>query len=209
MSRMVRFSVGALLAAAIAAQTPALRKGVSVQMPVTTNAVAMPDADLADSLVVAVTFRGAVFLEVTTVTPAQLSEKVKAQLTGHPGKRVYLKGDARTPYSTVVEVLDALRTAGVNAPILLTSQHDSTTASYVPPMGLEVVLPPPAPDAAQSVTLKAGNGQASDAELKQHARRDRPVVLQADGTAPFGDVVHAVDVCRAQGAKVFLATPAK
>jgi hypothetical protein len=34
-------------------------------------------------------------------------------------------------------------------------------------------------------------------------------VLQADGTAPFGDVVHAVDVCRAEGAKVFLATPAK
>jgi biopolymer transport protein ExbD len=205
---MVRFSVGALLAAAVAAQTPALRKGVSVQMPVTTNAVAMPDADLADSLVVAVTYRGTVFLEVTTVTPAQLSGKVKEQLTGHPGKRVYLKGDARVPYSTVAEVLDALRTAGVNASILLTSQHDSTNASYAPPMGLEVLLPP-TPDAAQSVTLKAGNGQASDAELKQRARRDRPVVLQADGTAPFGDVVHAVDVCRAEGAKVFLATPAK
>jgi len=209
MSRMVRFSVGALLAAAIAAQTPALRKGVSVQMPVTTNAAPMPDADLADSLVVAVTFRGTVFLEVTTVTPAQLSGKLKAQLTGHPGKRVYLKGDARAPYSTVMEVLDALRTAGVSAPILLTSQPDSTNASFVPPMGLEVLLSPPAPDAAQSVTLKAGIGQDSDAELKQHARRDRPVVLQADGTAPFGDVVHAVDVCRAEGAKVFLATPAK
>lgn len=209
MSRMVRFSVGALLAAVIAAQTPALRKGVSVQMPVTTNAAAMPDADLADSLVVAVTFRGTVFLEVTTVTPAQLSGKVKAQVTGHPGKRVYLKGDARTPYSTVVEVLDALRTAGVHAPILLTSQHDSTNASYLPPMGLEVLLPPPAPDAAQSVTLKTGNGLASDAELKQHARRDRPVVLQADGTVPFGDVVHAVDVCRGEEAKVFLATLAK
>jgi hypothetical protein len=60
MSRIVRFSVGAVFAAVIAAQTPALRKGVSVQMPVTTNAVAMPDADLVDSLVVAVTFRGAV-----------------------------------------------------------------------------------------------------------------------------------------------------
>jgi len=110
---------------------------------------------------------------------------------------------------TAMEVLDALRTAGVSAPILLTSQPDSTNASFVPPMGLEVLLSPPAPDAAQSVTLKAGIGQDSDAELKQHARRDRPVVLQADGTAPFGDVVHAVDVCRAEGAKVFLATPAK
>ncbi len=206
---MVRFCVGALLAAAIAAQTPALRKGVSVQMPVTTNAVAMPDADLADSLVVAVTFRGAVFLEVTTVTPAQLSGKVKSQLTGHPGKRVYLKGDARTPFSTVAEVLDALQTAGVHAPILLTSQHVSTRASYMPPMGLEVMLPPPAPGAAQSVTLRAGNDQVSDAELKLRVRRDRPVELQADGTAPFGDVVHAIDVCRAEGAKVFLGTPAK
>ena len=209
MSRMVRFSVGALLSAAIAAQNPALRKGVSVQMPVTTNAAAMPDADLADSLVVAVTFRGTVFLEVTTVTPAQLSGKVKAQLTGHPGKRLYVKGDARTPYSTVVEVLDALRTAGGNAPILLTSQHDSTRASYVPPMGFEVQLPPPAPDAAQSVTLKVGNVQASDGELRRHARRHRPILLHADGTVPFGDVVHAVDVCRAAGAKVFLAMQAK
>jgi biopolymer transport protein ExbD len=205
---MIRFSVGALLAAAIAAQTPALRKGVSVQMPVTTNAAMMPDADLADALVVAVTFGGSVYLEVVKVTPAQLSGDLKSRITAHPGKRVYLKGDTRTPYSTVAEVLEALRTAGVNAPILLTSQHDSTNASYVPPMGLEVLLPP-APDAAESVTLKAGNGQASDAELKQHARRDRPVVLRADGTAPFGDVVHAVDVCRAEGARVFLATATK
>jgi biopolymer transport protein ExbD len=209
MRRIFNFSVGALLAAAIAAQTPALRKGVSVQMPVTANAVAMPDADMADSLVVAVTFRGTVYLEVTTVTPVQVSGKVKEQLTGSPGKRVYLKGDARTPYATVVEVLDALRTAGVNAAILLTSQHDSTNASYVPPMGLEVLLPPPAPDAAQSVTLKAGDGQASDAELKRLARRDGAVIVQAEGTVPFGDVVHAVDVCRAAGAKVFLATAAK
>ena len=208
MSRMIRFSVGALLAAAIAAQTPALRKGVGVQMPVTTNAVAMPDADMADALVVAVTFGGSVYLEVVKVTPAQLSGDVKSRIAGHPGKRVYLKGDARTPYSTVAEVLDALRIAGVKAPILLTSQHDSTNASYVPPMGLKVLLPP-APDAAESVTLTAGNGQASDAELRQLARRDRPVVLRADGTAPFGDVVHAVDVCRAEGARVFLGAAAK
>lgn len=207
MSRLLLPIVGVLFVAAAAAQTPALRKGVSVQMAVARNAVAAPDADLADSLVVAVTFRGAVYLEVTTVTPAQLSEKVKAELEGHPGKRVYLKGDARAPYSTMAEVLDALRTAGVNAPILLAAQHDSTDTSYVLPKGLEVLLATPAPDAAKSLTLKVGNGQASDTELTQHAQRDKQVVLQVDGTVPFGEVVHAVDVCRATGAKVFLATP--
>jgi biopolymer transport protein ExbD len=209
MSRTLLLSVGALLVAAAAAQTPPLRKGVSVQMPVTTNAVAVPDADLADSLIVAVTFRGAVFLGVTPVTPAQLSEKVNAEIEGHPGKRVYLKGDARTPYSTAAEVLEALRTARVNAPILLTAQQDSTDASYVSPKGLEVLLPPPVPDAAKSVTLSVGDGQALDTKLRQNAQRDKPVVLQVDGKVPFGDVVHAVDVCHAAGAKVFLARPGK
>jgi len=104
--------------------------------------------------------------------------------------------------------LDALRAAGVNAPILLTSQPDSAKASYTPPMGLEVLLPAP-PDGEVFVTLKAGNGQASDAELKQRARQGRPIMLKADGAAPFGDVVHAVDVCRAEGVKVFLAAPAQ
>jgi hypothetical protein len=33
---------------------------------------------------------------------------VKAQLARRAGKRVCLKGDARTPYSTVAKVLDAL-----------------------------------------------------------------------------------------------------
>jgi biopolymer transport protein ExbD len=209
MNCVVRFSFCALLAAVVAAQPPALRKGVSVQMPVTTNAAAMPDADLADSLVVAVTSSGTVYLEITAMTPAQLSGKVKAQLSAHPGKRAYLKGDARTPFLTVAEVLDALRSAGVNAPILLTAQHDSTNASYLPPMGLEVLLAPPASDAAHRVSLKAGNHRPSDTELKQYARQDKLVVLQADGTVSFGDVVRAIDLCRAEGARVFLAAPAK
>src|SRR5438270_8261683 len=147
MSRTLRFTVGALLATTIAAQTPVLRKGVSVQIPVTTNASAMPDADLADSLVVAVTFSGAIYLDVASVTPAELSGKLKAQFSGHPGKRVYIKGDARTPYSTVLDVVDVLRAAAIPTPILLTSQHDSANASYLPPMGLEVQLSPPPPDA--------------------------------------------------------------
>jgi biopolymer transport protein ExbD len=206
MSRIVCVSVCAVLVAVAGAQTPVLRKGVSVQMPVTTNAVMMPDADLADSLIVALSFRGLVFLGATPVTPAQLSERVKADLRGRPRHRVYLKGDVRTPYRTVAEVLSALRIAGVAAPILLTNQRDSEDDSYVPPAGLEVLLAPPAPDAEQSTTLRVGNGQPSDTELKQRARRDRQVLLEVDEAAPFGDVVHVVDLCRTAGAKVYLTT---
>jgi biopolymer transport protein ExbD len=170
--------------------------------------VTMPDADFAGSLIVAVTFRGAVFLGVTRVAPAQLSEALKADLLGHPEKKVYLKGDARTRYPAMAEVLGALRTAGVDARIL-TNQRDSEGASYIPPAGLEVLLQPPASDAAQSTTLSVGNGQLSDAELRQRAQRDRPVVLQMDEAATFDAVVHVVDVCRGTGAKVYIATAGK
>ena len=205
MSRIVRLSLCALLAAVAGARTPVLRQGVSVQMPVTTNAVTMLDADMAGSLIVSVTSRGAVFLEVTRVTPAQLSEALKADLSGHPEKKVYLKGDARTPYPVMAEVLSALRTAGVDARIL-TNQHDSADTLYIPPAGLEVLLQPPASDAAQATTLSVGNGQLSDAELRQRAQRDRSVLLQMDEAVSFDDVVHIVDVCRGTGAKVYIAT---
>ena len=209
MSRIVQLSVGMLVTAVAAAQAPVLRKGVSVQMPVTTNAVLMPKADSADSVIVAVTFGGVVYLEVTKVTPAQLSEQVKGEIGEHPGKRVYVKGDERTPYSSVAEALSALRKAGVSELSLLTSQHQPTKTSYVTPTGLEVLIPPPAPDAAHSITLRIGNGQVSDAELKQHVQQARSVVLQVDERAPFGDVVHAVDVCRAAGTEVYLVAPGK
>jgi hypothetical protein len=75
-------------------------------------------------------------------------------------------------------------------------------------VGLELLLPP-APDAAQAVTLRPSGRQAPDAELKHQARDEIPIVLQADGMTPFGDVVHAVDVFRGEGTRVFLAMQAK
>ena len=160
MSRIVQLSVAMLVAVVAAAQAPVLRKGVSVQMPVTTNAVLMPNADSADSVIVAVTSSGIVYLEVTKVTPAQLSEQVKGEIGGHSGKRVYVKADERTPYSSVAEALSALGRAGVNELSFLTSQHQPTKTSYVTPTGLEVLIPPTAPDAAHSVTLRIGKAKS-------------------------------------------------
>jgi hypothetical protein len=56
-------------------------------------------------------------------------------------------------------------------------------------MGFEVQLPP-APDAAQSVILEAGNGETSDAELKRYAP---PIVLRTDGSVAFGGVIPYMD----------------
>jgi biopolymer transport protein ExbD len=210
--------------AAVAAQSPVLRAGVSVELAVASNAVPMPDADEQDSLVVAVTASGRVYFGTTLVSPADLAEKVKGGLSGRTGKKLFIKGDARTPYAGMAKVLDAVRQAGVEAPNLLTAQRDSPEPGIpLPPKGLEVQVGPSVPSASESIavqvlsagqqiTLSVNNERISldtlQVTLRQlfQNRNQKTVVLRADERLPFGDVVRVIDTCRSAGAKVFLAT---
>ena len=122
---------------------PAMQKGISVQLAVTSNAVPMPDADQPDALIVTVTADGSVYLGIDPVSPAALAEKVKANLNTRSENTIYIKADARTPFANVVTVLDALLTAGVKVPNLLTSQGNlPRTGTLVPPTGLPLQFAP-------------------------------------------------------------------
>jgi biopolymer transport protein ExbD len=208
----------------VAAQSPVLRAGVSVELPATSAAVPMPDADTQDSAVLAVTAKGSVYFGTTQIGPADLAAKVKGGLSGQTGKKIYLKGDARTSYAGVAKVLDALRMAGIKAPNLLTDQRDSPEPGRpLSPKGLEVLVGPSLPSATESIvvqvlnagqqpTLRVNNERISldtlQATLRQLIRdgSQRAVVLRADERLPFGDVVRVIDTCRSAGAMVFLAT---
>lgn len=102
--------------------TPMLSKGVSVDLVMTNNPVAMQDADKEDAVLLAVTRDGKVFLGSTPVEPDQLTQKVRDLLAGQLDKTVYLKSDARATYSRVVEVVDNVRSAGVDNIGLLTEK---------------------------------------------------------------------------------------
>ena len=208
----------------VAAQPPVLRVGVSVEMPVTRNAVAMPDADNQDSLILAVTAKGNVYFGIIPISPADLAEKVKGGLSPRTEKKLYIKGDSRTSYTNIAMVLEAVRKAGIDAPNLLTAQRDSPEPGYpVPPKGLEVLVGPSLPSASESIvvrvlkaeqrpTLIVNNERISfdalPATLRQcfQNRSQRIVVAEADERLPFGDAVRVIDTCRSVGAKVFLAT---
>ncbi len=195
-----------------------LQKGVSVELAATRNAIAMPEADNEGALIVAVTHSGSVYFGIDPITPAALAKK-----SGLEGK-LYIKADARTPYADVAKVLDALHTAGVTAPNLLTGQHETPQPGKpVSPKGLEVRVGPPLPSGAESTVvqilssgqssplLKINNQDVPWANLESRLRQlhsEKVVLLKADRQLPYGDVVHAIDVCRATGTKVFLATPA-
>jgi biopolymer transport protein TolR len=219
-------TVPLLVAQSEARTHPPLQKGISVELPVTSNAVPLPDADQENALIVTVTDEGSVYVGIGLTTTAALAERVKGGLSNRTEKKVYIKADARTPYASVARVLEALRTAGVEAPNLLTAQTGSSEpGTLVSPKGLEVSLGPRLASGSEAVVLQvAKSGQrlprlkVNDEPVPWEAlqttlrllfqnRRDRVVLLKAEGTLPFADVVKAADMCRSTGTEVVLVTP--
>jgi biopolymer transport protein ExbD len=104
--------------------TPMLSKGVTVTMVKTKNPIKMQEADKEDAVLIAVTRDGKVFLSPgnSLVQPDQLGAKVKDLQQNRTDKTVYLKADARAKFSGVTDVIDNLRTAGVDSLGLLTEE---------------------------------------------------------------------------------------
>ncbi len=105
--------------------TPMLQKGVSVDLVKADNPTPMPDADKEDALLVAVTRDGSIFFGSDKVSAEKLTDMVKDKLTNKADKRVFVKADARARYGAVVDVVDDVRSAGVDELGLLTEQKKS------------------------------------------------------------------------------------
>jgi biopolymer transport protein ExbD len=131
------------IAAQSAAEIPKQR-GITVELPPTSNAVTVPDADREDALVVTVTRDGSVYLGVNLTSTATLAEKVRDVCSNRSQKTLYIKADARIPYASLVRILDSVRTAGVQGVTLLTAQPDSENpGTLVPPKGLPMLIVTP------------------------------------------------------------------
>jgi biopolymer transport protein ExbD len=205
-------------------QSPALQKGVSVQMATTNNATAMPQADYDDAWVVAVTADGGIFFGAESMTTDGLSEWMKT----HPRNReakLYIKADARASFASVEKVLEIGRVMGFETPILLTAQAEhNAPGTMVPPKGVEVTVGSAVPSgkiatlvqllpSGQDPPLLINGDQSSWSALEDTLRRhflkgdDKLVLLRVDVGLPFAEVVHAIDSCRAAGARAYLAGP--
>jgi biopolymer transport protein ExbD/biopolymer transport protein TolR len=105
--------------------TPMLQKGVPVDLAKTNNPMQMPDADKEDALIVAVQRDGKVFFDTQMVGPEELTNKVKERLQNKTNKQVFVRADARAKYKSVVDVVDDVRSAGVDQLGLLTEQRSN------------------------------------------------------------------------------------
>ncbi len=107
--------------------TPMLSKGVSVDLVRTRNPVAMDEADAEDAVVVAVTRDGQVFLGTSKLDALdELTSRVSDVVSNRIDKTVYVKCDARSRYERVVEVVNAVRTSGVDQVGLLTEKEEGS-----------------------------------------------------------------------------------
>jgi biopolymer transport protein TolR len=113
--------------------TPMLQKGVTVELAKVNNPVQMQDADKEDALVVAVMRDGKVFFGNDQIAPDTLTQKIKDRLSNKVDKKVFVRADARAKYGTVVEVVDNVRSAGVDDLGLLTDQR-KMNAPAAPPV---------------------------------------------------------------------------
>ncbi|PYX31765.1 MAG: biopolymer transporter ExbD [Acidobacteria bacterium] len=106
--------------------TPMLQHGVSVDLAKVNSPEQMPDADKEDALLVSVTRDGQVYFGSDQISVDNLTNKVKDRLANKPDKRVYVKADMRARFGGVVQVVDAVRAAGVDDLGLLTEQRKTT-----------------------------------------------------------------------------------
>lgn len=102
--------------------TPMLSKGISVEMAKAKNPSAMQAADKEDAVLVAIARDGKTYLGTDQMVPDALPQRVKDLLTNRLDKTVYVRADARARYERVVEVVDNLRSAGVDQLGLLTEE---------------------------------------------------------------------------------------
>ena len=113
--------------------TPMLQKGVSVDMAKVNSPAPMPDADKEDALLISIMRDGKIYFGSDRVDADALTNKVKDRLANKMDKRVFIKSDARARYGNVVEVVDNVRSAGVDDVGLLTEQRKEGAAAQTPP----------------------------------------------------------------------------
>ena len=90
---------------------PMLQQGVSVDLPQVETGPMTGEQE--DQLVVAVTREGVIHLNDAPLELKELQTQLAAIVQTRPGRTVYLRADQNVVYGKVVEVMAAVRRAGV------------------------------------------------------------------------------------------------
>ncbi|ATX81938.1 Cell division and transport-associated protein TolR [Mariprofundus ferrinatatus] len=99
---------------------PLLTQGVNVDLP---DAESPAMQQNVEPLVVTIRADGAIFMQKLPIDIKQLAPRIKAMREQKPGLPVFIRGDAKTPYGRVAEVMSLLESAGIRKVGLVTEPH--------------------------------------------------------------------------------------
>lgn len=98
--------------------------GVSVQLPKVCNAVALPEAQRENVLLVFIFRDGQLFFDRQKATPQELTNKLQSDIGSGGPRSVYIKADEHVRYAAVLSVLDSVRSAGLTNVAFLTDNRN-------------------------------------------------------------------------------------
>jgi len=96
---------------------PLLSQGVNVDLP---DAESPAMQQNVEPLVVSIQADGTLYIQKLAIDIKQLAPRIQAMRQQKPGLPVFIRGDSKTPYGRVAEVLSLLETAGIQKVGLVT-----------------------------------------------------------------------------------------
>ena len=99
--------------------------GVGLYLPRVGHPVSMTHANREDAMIISIARDDKVFFRSDLVGPDQLAARIRESVGRGSEREVYIRADARARYSWVAEVLDNVRSAGVEKIGFLVEQRPS------------------------------------------------------------------------------------
>jgi biopolymer transport protein TolR len=116
--------------------------GYGPDLPKVSHSVPMSGSEREDAVIVTVVRDGSIYLGADRVSPDQVGSKILDRLKDRSvERRVYIRADARVWYRSVKEVLDGMRSAGIERVAFIVDQRRSPTSSGSPLLSPAFSLP--------------------------------------------------------------------
>jgi len=108
---------------------PLMTSGVTVDLP---KADAAPLNQDATPITLSIDAAGTIYLQDTQIPIEDLVAKLKAIAQNNPDRRIFVRGDRRLPYGTIMEVMATITQGGFTKVALLAESAPAPTPSAHP-----------------------------------------------------------------------------
>lgn len=117
-----------LLPASMVVDSPRNAAGVAIDLASVSHPAVMRGAAREDALLIAVQRDGSIWFDKDRINPEHLPLAIRERINRGAERKVYIRADKRARYGAVLEVLDRVRSAGIENIAFLVDEQKSLSA---------------------------------------------------------------------------------